>query len=239
MKDIGTLLSELAKGSTHIISSPDIIKELQKKGVPFSEQTPGSLEEVVENLFTQRKKGALINISKFPLPPDIAIPTIGFLYDEIRECMLFGLYGAAISLSSVLVEFSLKQAIVRKKHGKTYNADEWDRIEGIELGPTIIEAKNADLLDNDMEKALISFKNTVRNPYLHYNLKKITKNVGANKVKKINTTTVQIEELDLSVKDNPILWGFGKRFVDKERVFEVFTFADNVVKYLFEAQDKT
>jgi hypothetical protein len=234
MKDIATLLSELAEGSTHIISSPDTIEQLQKQGVPFTEKAPKTLEEVVGALFTQRKIGALTNVSKFPVAPNIAIPTIGFLYDEIRECILFGLYGAAISLSAVLVEFSLKQAIVRKKHGKTYNSDEWDRVEGIELGPTITEAKNEELIDQDMEKALISFKNTVRNPYLHYNLKKITKDVGANKLKKIDTITGNVEELDLPVKDNPILWGFGKRFVDKERVFDVFTFADRVVKYLFE-----
>lgn len=239
MKDISTLLSELAEGSTHIISSPDTIDQLQREGFPFDKPVPKTLEESVEELFNKRKSDALKNIAKFPSAPNIAIPVIGFLYDEIRECILFGLYGAAISLSAILVEFSLKEAIIRKKHGKTYNPDEWDRIEGIELGPTIKEAKNDGILDNNMEEALVSFKNTVRNPYLHYNIKKITKNVGANKVKKIDVKTGKVEELDLPVKDNPILWGFGKRFVDRETVFDVFTFADKVVKYLFEGKPIT
>lgn len=238
MKDINSLLSELANGATHIISSPDTIEQLQKHGFPFDKPKHRTLEEVVDDLFSQRKSGALTNISKFPSAPNIAIPVVGFLYDEIRECILFGLYGAAISLSAVLIEFSLKEAIVRKKHGKTYNQAEWDRIEGIEFGKTITEAKNDGVIDDEMEKALISFKNTIRNPYLHYNIKKITKNVAANKIQKIDIKTGKVEELDLLAKDNPIVWGFAKRFVDREMVFNVFTFVDRVVKYLFEDRHK-
>ncbi|KKR91307.1 MAG: hypothetical protein UU41_C0041G0009 [Candidatus Roizmanbacteria bacterium GW2011_GWA1_41_13] len=54
---------------------------------------------------------------------------------------MFGLFGAAISLSAVLVEFSIKHAIVRKTKGSAYDKEEWARVENIELGPTIAEAK--------------------------------------------------------------------------------------------------
>ncbi|EKD86594.1 MAG: hypothetical protein ACD_37C00225G0007 [uncultured bacterium] len=134
----------------------------------------------------------------------------------------------------VLVEFSLKHAIVKKIQGDTYNKTEWDRIESKELGPTIVEARKYNIIDEVMKNALISFKNTVRNPYLHYNIKKITKNVIANKVKKIDVNTQKVEEVDLPAEDNPITWGFAKRFVDRETVFNVFIFADKTVKYLFE-----
>ncbi|KKR72230.1 MAG: hypothetical protein UU14_C0009G0011 [Candidatus Roizmanbacteria bacterium GW2011_GWB1_40_7] len=63
------------------------------------------------------------------------------MYNEIKECILFGLFGAAISLSAVLVEFSIKHAIVRKTKGSAYDKEEWARVENIELGPTIAEAK--------------------------------------------------------------------------------------------------
>ncbi|MEK7573166.1 MAG: hypothetical protein AAB531_01950 [Patescibacteria group bacterium] len=232
MKNIDRLLSELVKGSTHIISSPNTIETLQKRGVKFETKTK-LREEFIEEVFTQRRNLALVNISKFPEPPDIAIPTIGFLYDEIRECILFGLYGAAISLSAVLVEFSLKHAIVRKDFGNEYNKVEWERIENIELGPIIKEAREKGVIDDKLQEALNDFKSKVRNPYLHYNIKKIVKKVGANKVKKIDINTQKIEELNLPAEDNPILWGFAKRFVDRETVFDVFKFADTVVKQLF------
>jgi len=236
MKNINDLLTELVKGSTHIISKPETIEELQRQGVKFDEPKKLTPEQAVDSIFAQRRAIALANISKFVSPPNIAIPTIGFLYDEIRECILFGLYGAAISLSAVLVEFSLKHAIVRKKFGDTYKESEWDRIESMELNPTIKEAKQQGVIDEETEKKLISFKDSIRNPYLHYNIKKITKNVAARKVKRFDIKTREVKEVDLDAKNNPIVWGFAKRFVDREMVFQVFGFADYMVKYLFSKQ---
>lgn len=227
-------MSDLVQGSTYIISSPNTIKDLQKRGVKFDTPTPKISDQIIDELFQQRKAKALETIDKFPSTPDIAIPTIGFLYNEIRECILFGLNGAAISLCGVLVEFSLKHAIVKKNRGVTYDKTEWDRLEGKELGPTIEETEQLGIIDGKMKKKLISFKNTVRNPYLHYNIKKITKNVVANKVKRIDVNTQQVEEVNLLAKDNPVVWGFAKRFVDRETVFNAFNFADSTIKYLFE-----
>lgn len=234
MQNINDLLSELAKGTTHIISKPETIEELQKQGVKFDKPKRLTAEQAVENIFAQRKAIALGNITKFPSPPDIAIPTIGFLYDEIRECILFGLYGAAISLSAILVEFSLKHAIIRKKFGSSYSESEWNRIEETELSSTIKEARKLGIIDEKTERHLASFKDSIRNPYLHYNIKKITKNVAARKVKRFDIKTREVKEVNLDAKDNPILWGFAKRFVDKEMVFQVFGFADKLVKNLFQ-----
>lgn len=233
MKNINDLLTELVQGSTHMISKSETIEQLQKQGVKFDEPKQVTMDEMVENLFSQRKIIALTNMAKFVTPPNIAIPTIGLLYDEIRECILFGLYGAAISLSAVLVEFSLKHAIVRKKCGDKYDQKEWDRLENMELGPTIQEGKKLGIVNKKMEQGLISFKNTVRNPYLHYNIKKITENVAARKVKRLDIKTQKVKEVDLDAKDNPIVWGLAKKFVDRELVFKVFGFADTLVKNLF------
>lgn len=234
MKNINDFLSNLAEGATHIISNPKTIENLQQRGVKFDTPTPKTQKQIIDALFQQRKSIALAVISKFPVTPNIAIPTIGFLYDEIRECILFGLNGAAISLCAILVEFSLKHAIVKKNLGDTYNKTEWDRIESKELGPTIEEARELNIIDQEMKEALISFKDTVRNPYLHYNIKKITKNVVANKIKKIDVNEQKVEEIDLLAEDNPITWSFAKRFVDRETVINVFNFADRTIKYLFE-----
>ncbi|MCX6731235.1 MAG: hypothetical protein NTZ55_05285 [Candidatus Roizmanbacteria bacterium] len=233
MKDISDLLTELAKESTHIISNPETIAQLQKQGVKFDESKKLTIEEVVQNLFLQRKNVALKNIVKFTPPPNIAIPPIGLLYDEIRECILFELYGAAISLSAILVEFSLKNAIIKKKYGDKYNQEEWDKLENMELGPTIQEGIKIGIVDAKMEKGLKSFKNTIRNPYLHYNIKKITENVEARKVKRMDIKTREVIEVNLDAKDNPIVWALAKKFVDRELVFQVFEFADTLVRNLF------
>lgn len=237
MNNIDDFLSKLVDGSTHIISNPKTINDLQKKGVKFDPPKFKTEDEVLDALFAKRRKEANTVLSKLPSTPQIAIPTIGFLYDEIRECIIFGINGGAISLSAILVEFAIKNALVRKISGG-YNKKEWERLENMELGPTIQEAKKLELIDEEMKEKLVSFKNTIRNPYLHYNIKKLIKNVMAGKVKKVNFETRQVEELDLPAEDNPVVWGFAKRFVDRERVFDVFGFADYVVKYLFQQTEK-
>lgn len=234
MSDIDDFLSNLAKGSSHIISSPKTIDDLQAKGLKLDKPVIKATEEVINELFDERKKVALSNINKLPNMPQVAIPTIGFLYDEIRESVLFGLNGAAISLSAILVEFALKHAIVRRKSKKLYDEVEWDRVENIELGPTINEAHQLHIINDEAKEALINFKDVVRNPYLHYNIKKITKDVGAKGVKKVDTITRKVEIKDLAAKDNPVLWGLAKKFVDRERVLDAFRFVDTIVRDLFE-----
>lgn len=234
MNTIDNFLSGLVKGSTHIISSPKTIEDLQKRGVKFDEKIKKTESQFLDELFAERRNASTTLIGKFPIAPQIAIPTIGFLYDEIRECILFGQFGAAISLSAVLVEFSLKHAIVRKNRGNVYDKEEWDRLENMELGPTIAEANGLSLINDRQVDALKSFKNKIRNPYLHYNIKKIVKKVAANNIKKIDVNTQKIKELDIPAEDNPVLWGLAKKFVDRETVFDVFTFADKIVKELLE-----
>jgi len=234
MNNMDDFLSNLVKGSTHIISSPATVVDLQKRGVKFDEKVPKTQDQFLDELFNQRRKTANVSMSKFPSAPQIAIPTIGFLYDEIKECILFGLFGAAISLSAVLVEFGIKHAIVRKTRGNIYDKEEWDRLENMELWPTIIEAKKLNIINDKQEKALKSFKDTIRNPYLHYNIKKITKKVAARNVKRVDINSRKVEELDIAANDNPVLWGFAKKFVDKEMVYDVFVFVDKIIKELFE-----
>ncbi len=234
MKDINQLLTSLVKGSTHIIASPDTIREAIKQGVKFDKPTKKSTEELISDLFESRKKQALkLKIyTKFPDIPEIATPTISSLYDEIRECILLGLNGAAISLSAILIEFALKYAIVKFNKGKAYDKKEWDRIENIELGEAIIEAKKLGILNDVWVELLDDFKDKLRNPYLHYNIKKITENVVAGKTKRFDIKTQKTTEEDILAKDNPVVWALAKKFVDREYVLNAFGFADTLIKYL-------
>jgi hypothetical protein len=109
----------------------------------------------------------------------------------------------------------------------------------MELGPTIAEARKLEIIDVQQEEAIKSFKNTVRNPNLHYNIKKIIKRVAAKKVKKIDVNAQEVQELDISAEDNPLLWGFAEKFVDRETVFDVFIFAVKIVKELYEGKNMT
>jgi hypothetical protein len=230
IKDIQKIMNELAGNSDTIIANPKMLEELRSSGVPL-ETVPAP---TVTQLFDQRKKNALMKIGQLPSLPQRLPPAVQALYQEIRECIFFGLNGAAITMSGILIEFVLKHTVFIKEAGgyQKANTQGWDQFENMELGPAINRAKRAGILDTKMAKKLDSFRKTIRNPYSHYNIKKITYGVVAEKVKQLDTNTGAVTEVDMAAKDYPMIQAQVKPWVDENNVLAVFTFADEVVKYL-------
>lgn len=232
--ELQALLESLMSDTTQIISPPELLKELKQRNIPFKTviRTP---QQYIDDLFSERRKNALELLGRLPSPPSLAIPTITSLYDEIRECIVFGLNGAAITLSAILVEFTLKHAIAVHTTGKTvYDKYEWDRLENKELGPVITEAHTLGILTDEMRDDLHDFRRKMRNLYLHYNIKKITAGAVLRKAKIVDVTTGAIEERDLSAEDNPQIWQMAKRVIDRGTVLDVFEFTDLTVKGLLQ-----
>lgn len=233
--DINELLAKQAKDATHFIANPETLDQLIKAGLKLDEQKPITDEEYIDQLFAGRQEKAKKLIKQLPAPPQIALPPLTSLYAEIRECILFGLNGAAITLLAILVEFAIKHAIVDHTKGvEVYDKGEWDRIEARELGKVIDEAAKLKLFEPDEIEQLKTFKNKVRNPYLHYNIKKITTGAVMPEVSGYNTKTKKIEkQYNLKAEDNPFLWQLAKKRIDEETVLNYFQFADSIVKRLF------
>ena len=233
--DINELLAEQAKDATHFIAAPETIEQMIKAGLKLDEQKTITGEEYVDQLFAGRQEKAKQLIEQLPAPPQIALPPLTSLYAEIRECILFGLNGAAITLSAILVEFAIKHAIIDHTKGvEVYDKGEWDRIEARELGKVIDEAAKLKLFDDDEIKRLKTFKDKVRNPYLHYNIKKITTGAVMPEASAYDTKTKKIvKKYNLKAEDNPFLWQLAKKHIDEQTVLDYFRFADSVVKRLF------
>lgn len=229
-KDIKKIMDELAKDSDRIMVNPNDLEQLEKQGVPL-EVIPAP---TIDKLFEKRKENAFLKAKELPPLPEGLPPSIQALYQEIRECIFFGLNGAAITMSSILIEFVLKHATFIKEAGSYKKADskKWDEFEEMELSPAINRAKKIGLLDSGMTKRLHSFRATIRNPYNHYNIKKITQNVVAEKVKRLDIKTGEVKEIDIAAKDSPMIQAQAKPIVDEYYVLAVFCFADEVVKYL-------
>jgi hypothetical protein len=230
IKDIEKIMTELATDSTTIVVSPETLEELKRAGVPFDTvPTP-----TIDQLFDQRKQNAILKIGQFPSLPVGLPPAVQALYQEIRECIFFGLNGAAINMSAILIEFVLKHTTFVKEAGgyRNVNPEDWDQFENMEFGPAINRAKRAGIIDAKMAKRLHSFRVTIRNPYSHYNIKKITYGVVAGKVKQVDTKTGSVAEIDMAAKDYPMIQAQVKPWMDEYNVLAVFTFADEVVKYL-------
>jgi hypothetical protein len=223
-------MNELAGNSDTIIINPETLEELKRSGVPF-DTVPAP---TIDQLFEERKQNAFLRVAQLPSLPQGLPPAVQALYQEIRGCIFFGLNGAAITMSAILIEFILKHTTFIKEAGDYQNADpkNWDQFENMELGPAINRAKRSGVLDAKMADRLDSFRKTIRNPYSHYNIKKITQNVVASKVKQVNTKTGEIAEVDLEAKDHPMIQAQVKPWMDEHNLVAVFNFADEVVKYL-------
>ena len=234
-KDIQRIMNELAGDSDTIIINPQTLEELKRSGVPF-DTVPAP---TIDQLFEQRKQNAFLKIRQLPPLPQGLPPAVQSLYQEIRECIFFGLNGAAITISSILIEFVLKHATFVKEAGGYQNIvpQEWDQFENMEFGPAINRAKRAGLINAKMAKRLHSFREMIRNAYNHYNIKKITEHVVAQKVKQVDVKTGEVQEVDLPAKDYPMIQAQAKPIVDRHHVMAVFFFADEVVKYLFSQID--
>jgi hypothetical protein len=233
--DINELLGKYAKDATQFIATPETIDQMVKNGLKLDKKEPITNEQYVEQLFKGRQDQAKKLVKQLPAPPQIALPPITSLYAEIVECILFGLNGAAITLSAVLVEFAIKHAIVDHTKGvEVYDKKEWDRIEAKELGKVIDEAAKLKLFKPDEVKRLKTFKNQVRNPYLHYNIKKITTGTVMPEASAYDLKTKTIvKKYNLKAEDNPFLWQMAKKHIDEQMVLDIFKFADSVVKRLF------
>jgi hypothetical protein len=57
-----------------------------------------------------------------------------------------------------------------------------------------------------------------RNPYSHYNIRKITRNVIAGRVKVFNLETGKYEEKDILTEQNPTIQAVAKPLIDKRNL---------------------
>lgn len=236
MKDIEQAISRLAEQTGVLIARPEDIQKLVEQGVLTRKAPQRTLEESIEVLFERRKKAALEIARRFPGPLPSGHPSIESLYAEIRNCVLFGLNGAAITLCGILVEYVLKYAAYTREVGghQKYDAKLWDAYENKTFGPAIDAAAEAGLLTEDLIRRLRSFKDTVRNPYSHYNIKKITEHVVAKGVKILKLDTREIHGRDIPAVESPVIQAQAKPWFDGGLVWGVVSFADTVVRHLLD-----
>lgn len=228
MNALEELINKLVNDNTIIILHPETQKKMVQQGLPIEETRFVPIDEAIPLLFEKRKSEA-VNIAKsLPSRPNFILPAINEIYDEIYQCILFGLNGAAITLCGILIEFTLKQVVYfyKNDHKFVYDPDSWDTYENTTMGPVIEQALALKIVNQKQADKLTRFKNDIRNSYNHYNIKKITKDVIANKVKKVNTKTLQVEEVTLSAEEAPFIQGIAKRHLDKALVRGVFDYTD-------------
>ena len=114
-KKLKDILNDLAKEGSFIIANPETIKKLKAKGLPFQSKFI-TYKEYLDKLFREKRKLADEVIGDFPPISDkVAHSSIKSLYEQVRECYALGIFGAAITLASVLLEVSLKYRLYNER----------------------------------------------------------------------------------------------------------------------------
>lgn len=214
------------------IANPIVKEKLRELGFDVDTGGPPTPVRFVEMHFSEDGKAkAQEMLTKLPKRPNIAAPSIMSLYDETWRAILLGLHGAAIVLCGNLIEYTLKYAIYTCNAGgfARFNPEDWTAVEKITLDPTIRQAHDLGLIDDEQKEILIEFKDTVRNPYSHHNIQKIVKGSVANKVQVMDLKTGETEEKDIDADDDLIIAAQVKPMVDEANVVRHFDLAYQVV----------
>jgi hypothetical protein len=236
LKSVRQILSESGSNNMQSIMSPVTEERLSRRGISIAKSPNLTLEQSIDLMFAETRKQRAIETAKgLPPSPDIPVPSIQSLYYEIRQAIILGLNGAAITLCGILVEYALKYAAYKVEMSgfAKYDPDKADEFERLTLGPAIDRAAKAGLIKADDVHKLREFKDQYRNPYNHYNLKKITSNYRINDVRIVNTKTGETERRAIDAKDDPVIQAQAKPIADRDNVLDVFIFADSVVKVLW------
>jgi hypothetical protein len=232
--NIRLLLFRLLRGPKLAAGSLETIEDTDSKGHPITQVPKFSLEEAIDKLFDNRKKVALQIARRLPSCPTWDVQIL-YLYDEIRQCMIFGINGTAIILCAILVEFILKYAIFskRQKDNVDFNSEAWKEFRGkMTLRTTIEAAKKRRLITEEMAGSLHSFANDIRDTYSHFNIQAITKGYYFEGVSVLNAETGQNEVRDIPADFNPGFQILAKSTLDEQTVWKVFEFSDTVVRHL-------
>ncbi len=234
--DLKEIFDGLSADVDSISLNPTTLERLRKQGINLPERPRHTPEESVNYLFNdQRKKQALHMYRQLPDLGDIPVPSIQSLYKEIRAAAVLGLHGAAITLSGILLEYALKYAAYKVEMGQfaNYDSKKWDEFEALDFANAIGRATKNKLLTKEAKKSLNEFRVRFRNPYNHYNIRKITANYYHPELKVLDTKTKTVETRSVAAKDDPVLQALVKPIADADHVLEVIVYADSIVKYLW------
>lgn len=216
--DIQKKLDEMVKNSDMFIATPDVIKNLQEKGLPIKSVLT-TYQEYLDKLFAERRKIANEFVDKLPhLDEGVANGTITSLYEELKECFVMGIPGASITLAIILFDIAAKFRLFderKKENPKT----SWKPIEDLHLREVIIELAGYSVITEDEKMELLEFNKEIRNNYLHYNIQKLVKDMILGELPSMNVDTgVVTIERNVQPAERPYLWFSAKRVLDRKTV---------------------
>ena len=224
----------------YVVANPADKEKLRALGANVDVVRDMDWEARIDFLFSvERQQEAKSLGPDLPKIPQLAAPEILSLYREITDCVLAGAYGAAITMSTILAEFALKYTTFIcevGEHGRD-DPDKWDEFESLTFAPAAKRARSAGLITDKQFEKLNNFRDQIRNPYAHYNIRKITRGNVWKNVMVYNRETGETEIRDIAAEDSPVIRAQIKPHFDRANVVIVFGIVDEIVRSLFDQME--
>lgn len=157
---------------------------------------------------------------------------IGFIIDEICDCLLSHKYVAATTATNLLLEESLKLALIfHDSNGKTlddgvdfenmYQTEVEQNIDNL-LSHNIEKAFKAGLIDETGKRELHYLRKTFRNPFFHGSLNDAIKECKTTIAVANITDVSNIQYKQVPVKGQPLLYYIAKHKFLKQEALDYF-----------------
>lgn len=222
--DLEKVLNESVMGATHIVSSPDTIKELRGRGIPIEERFI-TFSEYFENLVKDKRKNAVILLERLPLlDKSINNSIVSSIYEEVRASFGLGIFTSTIFNAILLLEFTLRDRLYQE-YVSTDPKYQWEQMEKIRMKGLISRLAKRKAITRTEAVALHDFNDKFRNPYLHINVQEMITGIYADNIKKVNTKTGEVKiENNVDVSKHRQFWFLAKKVYDKTFVLHVVDF---------------
>lgn len=221
-------------------------KDESEKGLVLYTKIYTDPERQVDDWFRNNRAGIVERLKK--LPSDnlsiYAEPRVRALYGQTYMILTLGFYNATIVMCGILLEAMLKEVIYFKER------KDFTEIVGessADLGHAISFCKETGYITENEANWLQSVKDRIRNPYLHSNVDKITKDIGvlgseirfsnpAELLEKLRLITEGKQELrqgkimtvdDLRAIGDIVKWG-----IDEKTAMPLFLEVDGFVRVM-------
>lgn len=197
---------------------------------------------VLEGIVNQFSPGedTIADRNKCPIPVLPMSPALdaytAYLHEEMRQSYLNGLDHAAIVTACALLEYTLKEAVYSELHfrdERKFNKVKWNEVESKDFSTIMNWAKSLGILSKAGHKQLESFRNTVRNNYMH--------GTTPDRVKKTkwqvfdgNWKTGEVELREIELNEDLSLQRMCRLVYDRMQCAPVVEFVDKAVRDFLE-----
>ena len=176
-----------------------------------------------------------------PLPREADL-FVQYLHVEMWFSFLNGHDHAAIVTGCALLEYAIKDAVFFEQYlkaDKVFDRSSWDKIDSMTLDPLVRCARKHGIISEEAEQRFLTFKDNVRNKWLHGGTPPNVKASSIPEVIEANYRTGEVKKVRVDLGTNLAFQRIGRILADRETAPGVVAFVDeSVCALLYQNEQK-